>query len=69
MRRLRPATWFLILFWTLYGVAVALTLYRASPSVNRDLALILGAYSVAMGLVTGVILFRAWLRRLHREGT
>ena len=67
MRRLTPATWFLILFWTLYGLAVTLKLYQAEPSVNRDLVFIIGSYAAVMAVVSGAILFRATLWRLFHK--
>jgi hypothetical protein len=66
MKRPSPAVCALILFWTLYALATAWTLYQATPPLSRDLLLILGSYSAMIVVVTGAIVLRGRLRKRHR---
>jgi hypothetical protein len=67
MKRPSLAVCTLILFWTLYALAAAWTLYQATPPLSRGLLLILGSYSAMIVVVTGAIVLRTRLRNLHRK--
>jgi hypothetical protein len=68
MRRPNPALSALIVFWTLYAIAVGWKLsdaFDAIEPVSRDLLLILGGYGAILAVITGAILLRIRFTRPH----
>ena len=49
----------LIIFWFVYGVAAAYTLYEALPRLNRELLLILGGAAIFPVVATFTFLLYA----------
>jgi hypothetical protein len=66
MRKPSPTALALIVFWMLYAIAAAWTVYQSTPPVGRDLLFILGSYGVVLVGATGAMMLRAKLFRLRR---
>jgi hypothetical protein len=52
----------LIIFWFVYGVGAAYTLYQALPPLNRELLLILGGAAIFPVVATFTFLLHARAR-------
>lgn len=67
MKRPAPAVFTLIVFWALYAIAAAWTLYQTIPPVSRNLLLILGGYAAVLAILTVAIALRDKFVRFRRD--
>lgn len=66
MRRLEPAQVTIGVFWTVYAILGAWTLYQMTDPVNLTLMVVLGGYATVLAITLVVLLFRRrWTRQTN----